>query len=176
MRKGLCKAFLGVAIWASLIGPSRAQVDPRTILAQMISALQICGPPAAYQMLMPQLFQIIYQQTGGSGCYADIRAAGPIVNMQVLAQQMFPVGPLYIIRVQHQSGVTVDWFIGFNQFQNYRIQLLMFQTAAGAAPTINTGPLNIARGGSDTVDPPPPVNSQTQTPQPASCSLYAGMC
>src|SRR5690348_11489019 len=86
----LALAFLSSAL------PVRAQgFDPRPVLGQLITAFQNCGPPAVYQMLSPQLFLTIAQQTGGQGCYQQIRAAGPIQNMQILDQRQFPIGPLY---------------------------------------------------------------------------------
>ena len=177
MRNGLWIVSLAIALWASLATPGRAQqVNPSLVLGRMIAAFQNCGPPPVYQVLTPQLFQIVAQQTGGSGCYPVIQAAGPVVNMQVLGQQTFPVGPLYLIRVQHQSGVTFDWFMGLNLLIN-KVQVLMFQPGGGSTmPTIATGPtLGNGSGGGGTSGGSSPPASQT-TPPPANCSLYAGMC
>lgn len=129
---------------ASLSGllPSAAlaqQFDPRMPLSQVISAFQVCGPPQVYQMLSPQLFMLVAQQTQGRGCYAQIAQAGPVTGMQVLAQQQFPTGPLFIVRVSHQAGNVVDWFIGFNQY-NGKIESLTFQAAQAQPPTIPGGP------------------------------------
>jgi hypothetical protein len=179
MRRAQRSIFLFslvVLLWSSSITVGRAQPNPTVILGEMISAFQNCGPPQAYQMLAPQLFQIISLQTGNAGCYPQIRAAGPVQNMQIIGQQMFPIGPLYIIRVQHPS-VTVDWFIGLNQFTG-QIQFLTFQPAAATMPTIATGPTP-SGGGSAQSAPAPAPSAPTQsapTPAPSTCSLYAGMC
>jgi hypothetical protein len=93
------------------------QFDPRPSLTNILTAFQRCGPPQAYAALSPYLFQIVAQQTGGSGCYAFIAAAGPILRMEVIDSRIFPIGPLYIVRVTHSAG-PVDWFIGFNQITN----------------------------------------------------------
>ncbi len=134
----------GASLIAALI-PAKAQgLDPRPILGRMISAFQNCGPPQAYQMLSPQLFQLIAQQTGGAGCYPQIQAAGPVQGMQVIDQRQFPIGPLYVIRVTHPSA-TADWFMGLNQFTS-KIEYLSFQSAGAQTPTISTGPTGPAGG------------------------------
>ncbi len=140
--------------------------DPRMILGQVIAALQNCGPPQVYQMFGAQLFQTVAMQTGGSGCYMQLKQLGPVTGMNVTGQQQFPAGPVYAIRVQHQAGAT-DWFMGISQATN-KIEYLNFQPAQAPQPNIKTGPI-----------PKPDIGGGT-TPNPTGnkdgCSLYPAMC
>lgn len=150
--------------------PAIAQGDPRGPLLQLIQAFQNCGPPAAYQMLSPQLFQIIRQQTNGSGCYRAIQAAGPVQSAQVVDQRQFPNGTVYAVRVVHAAG-AVDWFIGFNQFTS-QVEYLSFQPASGSAPSVNTGPSPTASGpGPSTTGNTPPSSNPGN-----GCDLFPAMC
>jgi hypothetical protein len=153
------------------------QSDPRAALGQIIQAFQLCGPPHVYQMLSPQMLQLVAQQTGGSGCYPAIRAAGPITHMQILQQQQYPTGPIYLIRVTHQSG-PVDWFIGFNQFTS-QIEYLSFQPPQ-TGTSIQTGPSPSAGGPGPVTSPlptlPQPPGGGVGGGQTDGCSLYPAMC
>lgn len=147
---------------------ARAQgADPRQVLGMLISAFQNCGPPDAYQWLGPQLYQTVYMQTNGSGCYGAIRQAGPITSMQIMSQQQFPAGPIYQIRVMH-TGAVADWFIGISQFTG-RVEYLNYQAAQQGtpAPDIRTGP---APDGGPSPAPGPDADSDD------GCSLYPSMC
>lgn len=162
------------ALSLSLIIPGNARAqsfDPRQPLYQLISAFQTCGPPQAYQMLSPYLFQLIAQQTGGSGCYQAMQSAGPVQGMQVIDMRQFPVGPLYAIRVQHQRG-AFDWYIGFNQFTS-RVEYLSVQPVAAPSappPTVEAGP----RPGPTTGGSPPPTGGPRSGGD--GCELYPAMC
>ncbi|WP_277667814.1 hypothetical protein [Novosphingobium lindaniclasticum] len=169
------KRIISLMLWcmATLISsPSYGQnFDPRTTLGQMISAFQMCGPPQAYQMLSPALFKLVAMQTGGSGCYSAIASAGPITGMQVLQSQQFPVGPLYSVRVSHQSG-SVIWLIGFNKFTN-KIEYLNFQPDIGvnqASGDIRVG-LPSGQGPSTDDEREPNPNAEK-----SECQLYPAMC
>lgn len=162
-------ALVAAAAFSMTTQPVRAQPDPRQPLSVLIAAFQNCGPSSAYQMLGPYLFQIIAQQTGGSGCYPQIARAGPITDMQIVQGQQFPVGPLYVIRVQHSSGVRADWFIGFNQVTG-QVEYLSFQPVQGPPPTIAAGP-SPSSGGPST---PPPVDGSAGNGE--GCELYPAMC
>ena len=155
--------------------------DPRQPLAILISAFQNCGPPQAYSLLAPQLFSMVYQQTGGSGCYSDIAGAGPIAGMQMLGAQDFPIGPLYLIRVAHQGGAVADWFIGFNRSTG-QVEFLRFQAPqqSGPPPSISAGPAPTGSGPSPAPAPvPAPVGGGggggTSGGNPG-CELYPAMC
>lgn len=161
---------------ASVVIPHKARAqafDPRQPLYQLISAFQNCGPPQAYQMLSPYLFQLIGQQTGGTGCYQTIRAAGPVQGMQVIDMRQFPVGPVFAIRSQHQAG-AFDWHIGFNQYTN-RVEYLSVQPVTGPTappPSVDTGP----RPGPTTGGTPAPPTSRNPQPSSDGCQLYPAMC
>lgn len=162
----------GAVALSVIASPSEAQsFDPTPTLQQVISAFQVCGPPQVFQAFSPQLFQAVFAQTGGSGCYRDIALAGAVVSAQVVDQRMFPVGPLYLIRVRHQTGAVADWFIGFNQFTS-KIEFLNYQTAAVQTPTVGTGPTAPTSGPSPTPLPTP----TPATGQGDGCDLYPAMC
>lgn len=144
-----------------------AQFDPRQPLNILIAAFQRCGPPQAYQMLSPYLFQVVAQQTGGRGCYQEIASAGPVTQMQVIQSQQFPIGPLYVIRVDHSSGIKADWFVGFNRVTG-QVEYLNFQNAQSITPTIERGP-SPTEGGPST----PPVDRGGSG---EGCDLYPAMC
>jgi len=166
------RAVAGLVAAVALLGasPSTAQgLDPRQALAVLISAFQQCGPPQAYQLLSPQLFQIVAQQTGGMGCYPAIAAAGPVLGMQLVDQKQLPGGMVYVIRVTHQAG-SVDWFIGIGQASG-KVELLTFQAATATPPTVATGPRPDAGG---TPPPPPPPGSSPEGRD--GCDLYPSMC
>jgi hypothetical protein len=130
-------------------------------------------------MLNPQLFQTIRAQTGGRGCYAEIAAAGPVVDMRVIGQQRLPAGTVSAIRVTHQSG-SVDWFIGITDLGV--VEILTFQPAGSSLPSVSRGPQQ-PQGG----DNPPSQPSGPSIPGPSTggggagsdsdgCRLYPSMC
>jgi hypothetical protein len=183
MRK-LHSQILYLVIACTGIGSRLASAqdfDPRAPLLTLIQAFQNCGPPQVYQMLSPQLFQTVAQQTNGQGCYQQIRAAGPVLDAQVLDQRQFAIGPLYVIRVTHQTG-AVDWFIGFNQVTG-KVELLTFQSAVSSTPTIQTGPSPRSTGPSPASGSTHPRDGSTGGKSPSSsgsgddgCDLYPAMC
>jgi hypothetical protein len=152
-------------------------------LEELITAFQNCGPPQAYRVLSPNLWNIVRMQTNGLGCYQQIMAAGPIVETEVIARQDFPLGPLYIIRVYHPS-VAADWFVGFNG-QTSNVEYLTFQAAnQNNEPTIAAGP-DRAAGLSNSRQREARPSSPVRTSEPAdpdeaalreACRKYPGMC
>jgi hypothetical protein len=163
MFRRLCLTALTVSVGWSSTAPAQ-QFDPRLPLGQLISAFQMCGPPQVYQMLSQQLFILVAQQTGGRGCYPQIAQAGPVTGMEILSQQQFPTGPLYIIRVTYQAGAAADWFIGFNQHDG-KIESLTFQPAqAHPEPKPEPKPRP--------TPPPDPVEGSGGD----GCDLYPAMC
>lgn len=145
--------------------------DPRKSLANIIEAFQNCGPTQAYQALSPYLFQAIGNQTGGTGCYQQIAAAGPVTKTEIIETQTFPLGPLYIIRVTHSTGIRADWFIGFNVTTG-KIEHLTFQPVVGSdRPKIENGPSSESEiGNVDANDNPTnkPNDEQKPTGDPKS--------
>lgn len=154
-------------------GSARAQGSPEQFLYTMISAFQNCGPPQVYQSLSPQLYQQVYFQTQGSGCYFQIQQAGPVQNIALIGSQNFPIGRLFQLRVSH-SNTTVDWFMGVNHVTG-QIDYLNYQNlvSGSPAPTIATGPT--PDGGPS----PAPVIQSTPSTSPTStdgCDIYPAMC
>ena len=143
MRKLFALSAALLVVWS---GSVQAQsYNARISLRTLISAFQVCGPPQAYQMLSQSLFQAVAYQTNGMGCYAAIAQAGPVAELKVIQRQQFPVGPLYMVRVTHQTGLMVDWFIGFNRITG-KVEYLSFQNAAEdeEEATIEDGPAETA--------------------------------
>lgn len=180
------KLLTGLVLMAlASIAPMKVQAqafDPRQPLAILISAFQTCGPPQAYSMLAPQLFNGVYQQTGGTGCYQDIAGAGPVTGMQMLGAQDFPIGPLYLIRVSHQSGAVADWFIGFNRMTG-QVEFLRYQPPqqSGPPPSISTGPSSGGSGPSPAPAPAPVPSGGGgggggSGSSGEGCDLYPTMC
>lgn len=170
-----------------LCGPTRAQsaFDPRQPLAVLIHAFQQCGPATSFQALAPPLWNLIYQQTNGSGCYPQIAGAGQIVGMQVIDGRQLPLGPIYAIRVTHSGGPTaaagsVDWFIGFNQYSG-KIEYLNFQNVvANQNLSIATGPspdANIVVPDPRPTPKPEPSNETAeQKTMRLACANFPPMC
>jgi hypothetical protein len=150
------------------------QLDPSRTLGVLISAFQNCGPVQAYQLLGPQVYQAVFMQTNGQGCYSSIRQAGPVTSMQIMSQQQFPAGPIYQIRVSHGATV-VDWFIGISQFTG-RVEYLTFQAASTVTPPpdINKGPSPGGGGPSGGGGGNPPDRGGGSGGD--GCALYPSMC
>ena len=129
---------LALSLLCSARGTAAQGFDPRAVLLNLITAFQRCGPPQAYQVLSPYLFNLVAQQTGGQGCYAPMAAAGAVTSMVIIDQKMFPAGPLYAVRVTHVTG-PVDWFIGFNGASSQVIYLTFQSVVTGASPSIARG-------------------------------------
>jgi hypothetical protein len=149
------------------------QFDPRRVLSILVSAFQQCGPPEAYQLLSPDLFTLVAQQTGGRGCYGSMAAAGAVTSMEVIDSAMFPAGPLYIVRVTHVAG-PVDWFIGFDKFSSKVIYLTFQSVTTGPSPSLAEGADQSANLG--VVKPPPRAYDQPDDSELASCKKFPQMC
>lgn len=147
--------------------------DPTPILGQLISALQFCGPPQVYQYLGFQLFQTIALQTNNMGCYADIAAAGPVTNMHVINVNQLPAGPVFAVRVNHQSGIVADWYIGLSNYTG-RIEYLTFVAANAGSPLpdAHVGPVD-AQGTDISEIKQPDVTPANQS---SDCKVYKTMC
>lgn len=97
---------------------ARAQAsapDPQPVLSTLIEAFQRCGPPQSYLLLGAAVYQTIWAQTGGLGCYQQIAAFGPVQSMTILNSVPYPAGPIYTIRTDHPAG-PLFWQIGISQF------------------------------------------------------------
>jgi hypothetical protein len=174
MRANIRFVIVGAFVFmCPICAPSQAQsLDPRGPLLQLIQAFQVCGPPQVFQMLSPSLYEQVVLQTSNTGCYPQIRQAGPVVDAQVIGQQNFPVGPVFMVRVAHQSG-QMDWFIGFNSFTG-KVELLSYQPAANAT-SIESGPSSRSKGPSSTPRSPSPQSSG-EGDSDDGCKLYPAMC
>jgi len=146
--------------------------DPRPILGQIISAFQNCGPPQVYQMLGMQLYQVVWNQTMGRGCYQEIARAGPVSQMVVANNSMLPDGPVFAVRVTHSSGIVADWYIGLSNFTG-RVEYLTFTGAGAAMPNASQGPVD--NSGQPTGKIPEVVPPVVNTSVP-ECDLYKAMC
>lgn len=169
------------ALSASLLVPSQAhpqqftmQTDPRPILIALIGAFQTCGPPNIYQYLGAQLFQAIAMQTGGMGCYPGIAAAGPVSQMQVNNVVQLPAGPVFAVRVTHQSGIVADWYIGLSNLSG-RVEYLTFVAASATAPLpdVSKGPVDQAGNKGGQIAQPQVVVGPTAS---KDCKVFKTMC
>ncbi len=183
MQLSYCRRLLSVTCLALTLAAGIAYVaqaqqftnntDPKPILGQLISAFQYCGPPQVYQYLGIQLYQTIAFQTNNTGCYANIAAAGPIASMQVINVNQLPAGPVFAVRVRHQSGIVADWYIGLSNYTG-RVEYLTFvgASAGSALPDANVGPVNAQ--GTDISEIAQP--NVTPVNQSSDCKLYKTMC
>lgn len=88
-------------------------VNPVRVLEGLVLAFQNCGPVDAYSILSPTVFDAVRVQTGSTGCYPQIQAAGPIAGMQLISALQRNEGPLYRIRVFHAAAIS-DWVLGID--------------------------------------------------------------
>jgi hypothetical protein len=91
-----------------------AGFDPRPVLSGLIYAFQNCGPAQAYLVLAPDVYNTIYAQTSGMGCYAPIQAAGPVRSIDLVSAYDSPLGPMYRVRVSHDF-LQSDWILAFDK-------------------------------------------------------------
>lgn len=162
-------------------GSAKAQGSPEQLLYYVISAFQNCGPPQVYQSLSPQLYQQVFLQTQGSGCYFQIQQAGPVQQIVLIGSRDFPVGRLFQLRVSHPN-TTVDWFMGVNHLTG-QIDFLNFQNLVPGtpAPTIATGPTPDGGPSPMPANQPTPAPSTGSEPSPTTtpvdgCDIYPAMC
>jgi hypothetical protein len=87
--------------------------DPVRVLEGLVLAFQNCGPVDAYSILSPTVFDAVRVETGSTGCYPQIQAAGQIIGMQLISALQRNEGPLYRIRVFHAAAIS-DWVIGID--------------------------------------------------------------
>ena len=81
------------------------QGQPEPLLGSLIAAFQNCGPPPAFQVLGPSIFQTIWMQTNGSGCYAAVQQLGQLRQIEVLQRGQLPAGPVYLMRSRYVNGI-----------------------------------------------------------------------
>jgi hypothetical protein len=183
MARRTFKKFLTLlSIFAWVTVPSaRAQLfnqqtDPKPILSALLQAFRNCGPPLVYQTLGVQLFQNIFMQTGGTGCYLVIQSAGPVVGMETTGVQNFPAGPVFSVRVSHQGGTKADWFIGLSNFSG-KVEYLDFQTAQSTTPvTPQSLPQHQSGDGGNIPNPTPPGSTSANQVPTKGCEMFPSMC
>lgn len=112
-------------------------LEPRRTLSTLIAAFQNCGPAIAYQMLGLQAFQIVFQQTGGTGCYPAVRQLGPVQQIEIVNTTQYPVGPFYTLRVTHQSGDKSYWQLGLGTATNKVEHISVFNYEPPAPPIVD---------------------------------------
>ena len=161
-------AALIVLLELSVIHKANAQVDPRQILAGMISQLQTGTPnPMWYGA---QLWQTISLQTGYTGVYPQLVQLGPVQNVVVTQQQPLPQGWLFAMTAQHSNGQST-WQIGISSMSN-RIEYANFNV--GWSPTPFPLPTNPAPS-------PSPEPGPTPRPDPSArdseaCRKFPNLC
>lgn len=161
-----------LALVLCLIVPSiaKAQVDPKITLQGLIQQLSTGTPnPTWYS---PQLWAAIAAQTGGTGYYYQLAAAGPPGTITVSEQMVMPQGVLYKMRSKHSSGLTVEWLLGLNTFTN-RIEYLNSNPVSGV--TTAPGPFPDP----DPVGKPKPNPDDDKTtipPKDDACTKFPGLC
>jgi hypothetical protein len=123
-------ATVAMALLAFAGGPQvRAQDSveetERQTLMQLISAFQNCGPPQTYFLLGNFVYQTVYQQTGGTGCYPTLQLLGSLLAVRKISCIQFPAGPVTTFEATHQNGRVV-WQIGISKVTDH-VEWLSFQ-------------------------------------------------
>jgi hypothetical protein len=158
----LCIHLLVLASSAQAQAP-----DPRGALSALIQAFQNCGPQHVYQLLGVQAFQVVYQQTGGSGCYVQVQQLGPVTNMQVTNVAQYPAGPISTFRVTHSTGWTSYWQIGISTYTN-RVEYI------NVSPSDPSTPLPVPPD--QKVDKNDPNADKKRKEAAEGCIIYKAMC
>ncbi|EEK3157001.1 hypothetical protein G9U60_004547, partial [Salmonella enterica subsp. diarizonae serovar 38:[k]:z35:-] len=107
------KRICSAAFIIILLVQSCLAVDPRNVLASVIYQLQT--GTLMQNWYGPNLWQVMYQQTNGSGIYPQLRMLGPVQQVTLLESQGFPQGNVFKLRANHQAG-TSDWVLGIGNF------------------------------------------------------------
>lgn len=152
-------AVLALMVLVPLVAD--AQMTPEQDLAQIISGLQ--SGVYNWSRFAPPIWQIIYQQTGGSGRYPGLAALGQPTSIVQTGGWPLPNGYFYMFRTDFQSG-SLMWQVAADNFG--RIWGIQFQ------PVSNPNPAEPA--------PKMPTGGKSKGDQPASkddaCKLYPNLC
>lgn len=151
--------------------------DPKQALALLIGAFQNCGPSQNFFIMGQLLYQTVYVQTGGTGCYPQLRNLGPVLNMQKLNKTPYPAGPIYTIRTDHQFG-TLFWQIAISEWTS-KVEYLTVNAIEPPKPPIpitrkvSPDTENAPDNEQDIVD----LNKPRQQVDPEqACIIYKNMC
>ena len=153
-------------------GPAFSQVDPRTILQGVIQQLSTGTPnPTWYG---PQLWQTIAAQTGNSGIYPQLVAAGAPTNITVVQQQQMPQGFMFRLRSQHATGAAFEWLLGISSMSN-RIEYMSSNPLQSGGPGPNPNPYP-SPGPAPAPGPSPNPGPTTIPPGGSACQKFPDLC
>ncbi len=158
--------------------PAHAQMTPEQAMAQVAASLQVGG--MNWSRFAPPVYQAVWQQTGGSGIYPQLRELGVIQNVIRLNGVQLPGGFIYVFRVFFQFG-AVDFQIASDNFGNV-LQLSFRGSPPSMQPTLppptTSGPDDpptaptkatpVAGGGAKPISVPSTADE--------GCSLYPQLC
>ena len=171
---------------ATYLKPSRANAqlvpgvalsdqDPEAVLLVFITALQVCGPPQAYQLLSPSLFALLAAQTGNSGCSPLIQNLGPLQAIKELDSVDYPAGPVKVYCATHMFGAA-SWQIGVSRWTQ-RVEMLSVNPIPLPCPDRTTGPpvtngnnSQLIKNSQQTTGVPPPP------PPSKGCLMFPDLC
>jgi hypothetical protein len=167
----------GVALLLTVLAvPASAQINPRTLLFELIDQLQTGrNRPVLYG---PDIQRTIAEQTNDTGIYQGLRRLGAVTGIRLDRTQPLQGGTLYYLTATHQNGPST-WELGYSS-RTERIEAFRFTAGTGATPppsipppivpppptTSGKKPLAPPRGTTPTPQPQPPV-IPTVTPTPA---------
>ncbi len=176
MRVSAWTRTLAFALWSLLPSAALAQADPRMILQGVIQQLSSGTPnPTWYG---PQLWATIAAQTGGSGFYPQLAAAGVPTNIVVLQQQQMPQGVIFRMQSQHASGTGFEWLLGLNHFGN-RIEYMNSNPLQANLPGPGPNPNPPPNPNPAPLPNPAPVPNPGRTtipPSGSACDRFPGLC
>lgn len=147
---------------------ARAQMDPRQVLAGMITQVQTGAlNPQWYGQ---QLWQMIALQTGNTGIYQPLVQLGPVLNVVVTQQQQLPQGSLFAMTAQHSFGQST-WILGVSSITN-RIEYANFNVGTSTTPF----PLPTPSPSPNPQPNPAPTPSPSPGSESQACKKFPNLC
>ncbi len=164
---GAC-AFL---IAQPLATAQEVQLD--VMLRTLITRFQQCGSSPSDAMLGVGLYQTIFVQTNGIGCYSLVIGLGPVLRLDETSRSQLPAGPVASFTATHSAAKSY-WQIGYSRYTG-KVELLM-TSVSGPFPPIpgDQPPQTLA-------SPPParpsgPAEKPTAVDRDQACLVYPDMC
>ena len=140
--------------------------DPGQVLRELIATFQNCGPTQNYLLLGQAVYQTVYFQTRGTGCYPQLQMMGRLTHIKKLSSFQLPAGPVTTYETDHENG-SGTWQIGISRLTQH-VEWLAFQ------PTLR--PIQPGKAAPPRPPPsPPPVNKVVNDPA-QGCVMYPVMC
>jgi hypothetical protein len=164
-------AALALIVSGLQLSASYAQsLDPRPYLLNFIRQMQTGTPSQG--LIGPALWNLIAQQTGGSGYYPVLAALGPVTEIAVQQQVDLPQGTVFAMTSRHAQGIC-GWHIGIGSMTG-KIEYSSFFVGS-SPPALPAGPSPAPSPGQPPGPTPQPTPSKPPSDTPA-CQKYPDLC